>query len=453
MNEQQAADSHTDFYWAAGIENTFIPQTRAGLRPLDEYELTQHYTLWREDLDRVAGLGISHLRWGIPWYRVNPAPGQFAWEWVDEVLDYMVNTLGIQPILDLMHYGTPLWMENAFINASYPQRVAEYVYEVATRYKGLVRFYTPLNEPTLNADLCGRVGIWPPYLQGADGYVKVLMQIARGMALTVRALREVDPSAVLVQVEALTWLWSQDERLEDMILRSRAHRYLAFDLFTGRVDESHRLWPFLQRHGVTERDLAWLREQEATVDIVGVNFYPWSGGEVVMGPHYNRRLRAREVLDLSFSPWSGGETVLYANGRPRVRRETNTGYHLADLMRQVWNRYGLPLMVTETSAKRDVAGRARWMDETIAAVRTVQAEGVPVVGYTWFPAFSMIDWVYRVGRRPLAHYLLHLGLWDCAFDENSVLQRYPTPLVDRYRGYVSAAAGSQPERVQMDENA
>lgn len=122
------------FHWATGFENTFIPQSRHGLRPLEEYELTQHYSLWRDDLDRVAGLGITRLRWGIPWYVVQPAPDRWDWAWVDKVLDYMVNTTKIQPILDLMHYGTPLWLENSFINAGYPERVAEYAYAVAERF-------------------------------------------------------------------------------------------------------------------------------------------------------------------------------------------------------------------------------------------------------------------------------------------------------------------------------
>jgi beta-glucosidase/6-phospho-beta-glucosidase/beta-galactosidase len=73
-----------------------------------------------------------------------------------------------------MHYGTPLWMENAFINSAYPARVAEYAFAFAERYKELVRYYTPLNEPMVNALFCGRLGQWPPHLEGMDGYVKVL---------------------------------------------------------------------------------------------------------------------------------------------------------------------------------------------------------------------------------------------------------------------------------------
>ena len=95
-------------------------------------------------------------------------------------------------------------------------------------------------------------------------------------------------------------------------------------------------------------------------------------------------------------------------------------------------------MVTETSAPGSVEQRARWMDETLAAVRALRRQGIPVVGYTWFPLFSMFDWKYRRGRRPLADYALHLGLYDCAFDARGVFRRRATPLAARYRRHIAA---------------
>ena len=143
MNCRPFGPTADDFAWAVGIENTFVPQTRSGHRRLDEYELMDHYGHWREDIDRVAELGVKMLRYGIPWYRVNPAPGVFDWSWTDEVLDYLVGTKGLTPIIDLMHYGTPLWLDNHFVNASYPRRVAEYASAFAERYRSIVRHYTP----------------------------------------------------------------------------------------------------------------------------------------------------------------------------------------------------------------------------------------------------------------------------------------------------------------------
>jgi len=82
--------------------------------------------------------------------------------------------------------------------------------------------------------------------------------------------------------------------------------------------------------------------------------------------------------------------------------------------------------------------RARWMDETLTTVRALRMEGIPVVGYTWFPLFTMIDWAYRKGRRPLKDYLIHLGLYDSAFDSKGILRRRKTPLVKRYQQHIAS---------------
>src|SRR5437762_10861857 len=87
------------FIWATGIEDTFIsaPWPATG-RTLDEYELTQHYSLWREDFRLMAELGVRTARYGIPWYRVNPAPGRYDWDWPDRTLDALLAH-GIRPIV------------------------------------------------------------------------------------------------------------------------------------------------------------------------------------------------------------------------------------------------------------------------------------------------------------------------------------------------------------------
>ncbi len=399
----------TSFLWATGIEDTFIPQARPGLRALDEYELTQHYKLWKRDFDLVAETGVKYVRWGIPWYRVQPASDQWDWEWTDKALDYLVNVKGVAPVLDLMHYGTPLWLENSFINASYPQRVAEYAHEVVARYKTLVHYYTPLNEPMVNADMCGSKAEWPPYLSGDDGYVKLTLALAKGIVLTTQAIKAEQPDAITVQVEALWHTFTKDSSLQNQVDHNNARQYLCFDLTTGRVKDDYTLADFLSSHGMTDADMEWFHTNAATFDLFGVNFYPWSYGELRKGSK---------------------NSIRYVTGN-------TSGEKIAEVIRAAYGRYHIPLMVTETSADRNVRGRAAWMDETINAVHAMRREGIPVFGYTWFPLFTMIKWDYRTGRRPLHEYLIHLGLYDAAFDSKGVLRRHKTPLVKRYQGHIA----------------
>jgi beta-glucosidase len=399
----------TTFIWATGIEDTFIPQVCPGLRALDEYELTQHYKLWKRDFDLVAETGVNFLRWGIPWYRVQPAPDKWDWQWIDQALDYLTNVKGITPILDLMHYGTPLWLENSFINPSYPRRVAEYAHEVVARYKPLVRYYTPLNEPMVNADMCGSKAEWPPYLSGDAGYVKLTLAIAKGIVLAVQAIRETQPEAITVQVEALWHTFTQDKSLEARVAHDNARQYLCFDLTTGRVDNAYVLVDYLRKHGAADTDFDWFRNNAVTFDLFGANFYPWSYRES------KRRL----------------------DGRPQSIAGSTSGDKIAIVIREVYERYRMPIIVTETSANADIDGRGQWMDETLDAVCVLRTEGIPVVGYTWFPLFTMVDWAYRRGRHPLDEYLIHLGLYDSAFDSRGILRRHRTPLVQRFQAHMA----------------
>lgn len=399
----------TSFLWATGIEDTFIPHARPGLRALDEYELTQHYKLWKQDFDLVAETGVKAVRWGIPWYRLQPAPDQWDWEWTDKALDYLVNIKGITPILDLMHYGTPLWMENSFINSHYPQYVAEYARAIVGRYKSLVRYYTPLNEPMVNADMCGSKAEWPPYLSGDDGYIKMTLALAKGIVLTTQAIKAEQPGAITVQVEALWHTFTNDNSLKEAAAQNNARQYLCFDLTTGRVSDDYILTNYLRSHGTTDAELDWFRKNAVTFDFFGANFYPWSYSELRQGSDGSTKSVTGEI----------------------------SGNKIALVIRAAYERHHMPLIITETSANRDIPGRAQWMDETLDTVRVLRVEGIPVVGYTWFPLFSMIDWDYRKGRRPLQDYLIHLGLYDSNFDSKGILRRHKTPLVRRYQGHIA----------------
>jgi hypothetical protein len=96
------------------------------------------------------------------------------------------------------------------------------------------------------------------------------------------------------------------------------------------------------------------------------------------------------------------------------------------------------VMVTETSARGPDEVRAAWLGASLEAVRRLRAGGVPVIGYTWFPLFTMVDWAYRSGRRPLEAYRLDLGLYRLA-PEGEGRRWVRTPLVDEMSRCVADA--------------
>jgi beta-glucosidase/6-phospho-beta-glucosidase/beta-galactosidase len=374
---------------------------------LDEYLLIGHYQHWREDITLACDLGLQALRWGVPWYRVEPFPNEFDWRWTDEVISLMVNKLGITPIVDLMHYGCPFWMYKEFISRDYPHAVARYAGEFARRYKGLIRWYTPLNEPLINSLMCGMRALWPPYLRGDRGYIRIMLQIVKGILNTVDAIREVEPNSVLVHVEAAGLTRAVREDLMALALEEQRRGYLSFDLLTGRLKPEHPLFTWLVRYGVPADDLLEIERRRLKLDVVGLNFYP---------------------------QWSTKQIYLDQKGRIAYRNTEQEGPGFAELIRDYHQRYNAPVMVTETSAVGPPEVRLRWLESSVATIKTLRAEGVPVHGYTWFPLFTMIDWRYRFGRGPVKDYLLELGLYQL----NEGKPRWKaTELVEQMQEYIA----------------
>ncbi|MFL6211631.1 MAG: family 1 glycosylhydrolase [Pyrinomonadaceae bacterium] len=409
MNDLVLGPRAEDFIWASGIEDTFVPQVRPGHRALDEYQLMGHYEHWREDLALARALGVRALRWGVPWYRVEPLPGEFDWGWTDEVLPYMVEELGITPIIDLMHYGCPFWLKREFVSKDYVRAVSAYAAAFARRYKSLVRWYTPLNEPLVNALWCGKRGLWPPYLRGEKGYIRVMLQLVRGIVATVNALKEIDPQAVMVHVEAAGLSRAIRQDLEVLAVEEQRRGYLAYDLLVGHVTPDHPLYTWLLRSGAAPDALAEIARQPIKLDVLGLNFYP---------------------------QWSTQHLYVDARGRLAYRVHEEDGAGFAALINDYYERYRVPIMITETSAFGAEELRARWLKSSVEAVKYLRSQRIPVLGYTWFPMCTMIDWRYRHGTAPKEQYRIELGLY--VLDESGAHGRWsPTPLVEQLRTYIN----------------
>jgi beta-glucosidase/6-phospho-beta-glucosidase/beta-galactosidase len=432
------------FVWAGGIENTFIGQTeRIGERVLDEFALTHHYQYFREDLARVKGLGVRAMRYGMPWYKAEPQKGKFDWDWIDRALDAAAAT-GVEIIFDLMHYGVPLWLDNQFLNTDYEKHVADWGAAVARRFGDRIRYFTPFNEPLVCSDFVGLRGMWPPYLRGHDGQVKIIRNIARGMTLTIEAIRAERPGAIMVNVDAAGEVLPATPDLAEAAAFETEKTFVTTDLVLGMVGPDHRLRDWLLTHGMTESDLLWHLDRPQQLELIGTNYYPETSQQQL----------ARH----------GGELVR----RPLSGRAAG----MKNSVRQFWERYRRPVIVTESSLNGTVEERGRWLAEAVAAVRDIRAEGLPLVGFTWFPVFDLIDWVYRAGRPleeyitrqgprrldpdqiagfmrymrftslenpPLEAFIAPMGLWTLEMGFDGTFERLETPLVAQYR----AAAASQ----------
>ncbi|WP_223691511.1 family 1 glycosylhydrolase [Leifsonia poae] len=414
-------------HFALGIEDTFVPQAREGERPIDEYELTDHYEQFDADFRLGASVGADLLRWGVPWYRVTPERGHWDWSWVDRAVASM-HDAGLKPIVDLLHYGTPTWLDGQFAHPDYPQHVEEYAARFAERFGEVATDYTPVNEPVIHALFSGEYGYWPPYLTGAQGFTTIATNLAKGFVRSQRAIAALLPQASFVHVDAaMKFVGAVDAPEHAAEAERLTHQvHLVEDLVTGRVGDGHPLVASLRRTGVGDDDLEWFRRNAVQPDVMGVNYYPRHSTELFeAGVHH-----------------SGG----FADPRPSVDRGAEG---LRDALQTYADRYGAPVMLTETCVTGSAAERIDWLDASVVLIERMRADGVPIVGYTWWPLFDMYEWTWRHTDNPRHDHLLTMGLYDLVESDNGLL-RVENPVAARYREH--ALSSRRPSAANQRKN-
>ncbi len=426
------------FTWALGIEDTCVyPPARFGMAPLDEHVLTGHDLAWRTDLDTVRELGASALRYGVDWPKVHLGPGLFDWSVLDERLPHAASG-GVTVIADLVHYGTPTWLDGSFADPRYPEVIAEFAGAFAARYAGVVDHVTPLNEPITTASFAGLRGVWPPGLAGWAGWTAVVLAIADGIQRSVRAVRAANPRAVVVHVEASTLVESGDgeSATEEEAALITLLGTVPTDLVLGHVVPGHPAHDWLLAHGATEAALGELVTGAVAIDLLGVNYYP--------------DLTPRRLVTGS------GGTVQHTHDR-WVDGLTEALGRFAD-------RYRLPMLVTETSIEGEDDLRSAWVRDAGGAVRALAASGMDVRGFTWWPLFDFVDWSYAAGGRNVeefelaaevvvgraasdrtAPYLRRMGLVRLEEGADGVLRRVRTAAADAFRASAEAVTTSSRE--------
>jgi hypothetical protein len=80
------------------------------------------------------------------------------------------------------------------------------------------------------------------------------------------------------------------------------------------------------------------------------------------------------------------------------------GDGLATALTRFAERYGLPLLITETSIEGDDDVRTAWLDESIQRVHELRANGMDLRGYTWWPIMDFVDWSYASEGRNIEEF-------------------------------------------------
>jgi len=225
--------SHTPLELWAGLECTL---NRVGDVQHDQLELTGHYQRL-DDLDRLAALGVRTVRYPILWERVEARRADGApFAWHDAALTRL-RALGIDPIVGLVHHGSGPF-GTSLLDAGFAEGLAAFAREVAERYPWVTR-YTPVNEPLTTARFSGLYGHWYPHRRDDRTFVRALLTQLRGVALAMRAVREVTPAARLVQTEDCGACFGTPGTARQVQFEQH-RRWLTWDVLSGRLGAARK---------------------------------------------------------------------------------------------------------------------------------------------------------------------------------------------------------------------
>jgi dTDP-4-dehydrorhamnose reductase len=350
---------------------------RLGDRYRDQIVETGH--LHREsDLDLVAELGIRTLRYPVLWERVAPQGlEQPRWDWHDRRL-LTLRDMDVAPIVGLVHHGSGPRYTN-LLDPAFSDLLERYAGMVADRYPWVTMF-TPVNEPLTTARFSSLYGHWYPHRRDVGSFLRAVFNQIQGTVLAMKAIRRVTPGAQLVQTEDLGKTFASPQ-LRYQSDYENTRRWLSLDLLCGRITPDHAWFQAFLDAGIERRALQEMVDEPTPPDIVGVNYYLSSD-----------RYLDQRLCNYPEASHGGNGCEAYADVEATRIEDPGITCGLAARLAEIWDRYGLPLAVTEAHNGCTREEQLRWLTECYSSVEEARRAGIDVRALTVWALAGLVDW-------------------------------------------------------------
>lgn len=352
-------------FWIAGFEGA--SHINSSGKRLDMIHSTQHDLLVDSDYAMLRDVGIQVVRESVRWHLIERY-GQFDFSSLDPMLR-AANENGVQVIWTLCHYGWPDDLD--LFSPNFVRRFVRFVGEVAqyiADHSNAEPLYSPINEISFICwAICHSDLMYPYAVHGKGRDYELKCQLVRATIEAIEALWAVDPRTRIIHVDPIIHVIAPPGRpdLKEAALGMRNSMFEAWDMIKGSQAPE-------------------LGGAPKYLDIIGVNYYHSNQWEYLS----NDRLHWH-LLD------------------PRRMA-------LSDLLKEVYDRYQIPMLIGETSHVGH--GRGKWITELADEVYKAQQMGVPLEGICLYPIVDRTDWEND-------HHWHNSGLWDVEADELGILRR------------------------------
>jgi beta-glucosidase len=326
-----------------------------------------HYHLYEQDIDMLAGLGLNAYRFSIEWARIEPEKGYFSRAELHHYRRMLeaCHRRNLTPLVTYSHFTTPRWfaMDGGWENSDSPALFAHYC-ENATRVLGdLTGYAATFNEPNV-----GQLLKWASLGDdGPGGSLGEKLEAAR--------------DAVRQQVDAphfSAFLFSDAAKSRHNMLIAHEKGKAAIKSVRGNLPVGLTLAMSDDQPAETNSHVdqkradiygPWLKLAKKD-DYVGVQTYTRSiVGEKDLPPAKGAELTQ---MGYEFYPESLEHTVRYAS------KET-----------------GVPVIVTENGvATTDDNKRIEYIQRALQGVGRCLADGVDVRGYIHWSLMDNFEWIF-----------------------------------------------------------
>lgn len=354
-----------------GVECTI---NRVDDKFFDQLQWSGHRTHMVADLQRFASLGMRTLRTALQWEYWDT---HRDWTFFDAMLGEM-QRLELKPIAGLLHHGSGP-PRTDLLDAQFPEKLATYAGLVAQRYPWITS-YTPVNEPHTTSRFSCLYGHWYPHEHSLPSYLRALLNEVKGTVLAMRAIRAVQPAAELVYTEDGGSI-SGTANVQSFQAERQARRWLGTDLLCGLVTPTHPLYRFLLQHGISEAEIDWFGANRCPPSLIGLNYYLTS----------DRFLDERvELYPAGFRGGDTGSEPFVDIEALRVHPRGIAG--VESVLREAWERYGIPVAITEAHLGGGTEDQIRWLAEVWDDAQKARASGVEVTAVTVWALLGSYNW-------------------------------------------------------------
>jgi len=361
-----------------------------------------------EDLDRLAGLGLTAFRFSIAWPRVQPSGrGTVNQRGIDFYRSLVERLLArkIEPTITLYHWDLPQSLEDAggWANRDTAEYFAEYTEIVAEAIGDFGGMWITVNEPQVVAHEGYRIGMHAPGHTDDGLAAAATHHLLLGHGLGLARLRRALPSArvgITLDMHPVRALGSGAEEAA-AVADAEQNRIFLDPVTRGRYPAMARQHLLPPPSLIRDGDLELV---SAPIDFLGVNYY---------SPHF-------VMLADSCAPGAEGTPMPGMPGvvvvKPGNLPRTSQGWliepdGLYDLLVDVASEIapGCALYVTENGcASEDYVTpegvvndfeRIEYLQGHLAAAWRAIQDGVPLAGYFYWSLLDNFEWAWGYQKR------------------------------------------------------